>query len=84
MYNYIENKNYRSYVYGENISNYKHYLKNWRFIFICILPTIAFLYAFDVIFELLFHQDFYLSNLIFAIILFLIFMSIKDMFKIKS
>ncbi|MDP7989309.1 hypothetical protein Q9B79_05770 [Bacillus sp. MHSD_36] len=64
--------------------NYKQYLKNWRFIFICILPTIAFLYAFDVIFELLFHQDFYLSNLIFAIILFLIFMSIKDMFKIES
>ncbi|KXI55829.1 hypothetical protein ACS95_01060, partial [Bacillus cereus] len=51
---------------------------------ICILPTIAFLYVFDVIFELIFHQDFYLSNLIFAIILFLIFMSIKDMFKIKS
>ena len=50
--------------------NYKHYLKNWRFIFICILPTIAFLFAFDVIFELIFHQDFYLSNLIFAIILF--------------
>ncbi|MGM2680189.1 hypothetical protein [Bacillus cereus group sp. BceL012] len=64
--------------------NYKHYLKNWRFTFICILPTIAFLFAFDVIFELIFHQDFYLSNLIFAIILFLIFMSIKDMFKIKS
>ncbi|EDZ59255.1 hypothetical protein ACTFOJ_02560 [Bacillus cereus group sp. MYBK77-1] len=64
--------------------NYKHYLKNWRFIFIFILPTIAFLFAFDVIFELIFHQDFYLSNLIFAIILFLIFMSIKDMFKIKS
>lgn len=64
--------------------NYKQYLKNWRFIFICTLPTIAFLYAFDVIFELLLHQDFYLSNLIFAIILFLTFMSIKDMFKIKS
>ncbi|PHF05365.1 hypothetical protein COF84_30775 [Bacillus wiedmannii] len=66
------------------ITTYKHYLKNWRFIFICILPTIALLYVFDVIFELLFHQDFYLSNLIFAIILFLIFMSIKDMFKIES
>ncbi|MFU2029119.1 hypothetical protein CN582_05165 [Bacillus wiedmannii] len=66
------------------ITTYKHYLKNWRFIFICILPTIAILYVFDVIFELLFHQDFYLSNLIFAIILFLIFMSIKDMFKIES
>ncbi|MED3126576.1 hypothetical protein [Bacillus wiedmannii] len=66
------------------ITTYKHYLKNWRFIFICILPTIALLYVLDVIFELLFHQDFYLSNLIFAIILFLIFMSIKDMFKIES
>lgn len=66
------------------ITTYKHYLKNWRFIFICILPTIALLYVFDVIFELLFHQDFYLSNLIFSIILFLIFMSIKDMFKIES
>ncbi|MCU5707857.1 hypothetical protein OCF67_27400 [Bacillus wiedmannii] len=66
------------------ITTYKHYLKNWRFIFICILPTIALLYVFDVIFELLFHQDFYFSNLIFAIILFLIFMSIKDMFKIES
>ncbi|KPU57492.1 hypothetical protein [Bacillus wiedmannii] len=66
------------------ITTYKHYLKNWRFIFICILPTIALLYVFDVIFELLFHQDFYLSNLIFAIILFLIFMSIKDMFKFES
>ncbi|MFM2564817.1 hypothetical protein ACJTM1_18985 [Bacillus sp. GX] len=65
-------------------TNYKQYLKNWRFIFICILPNIAFLYAFDVIFELLLHQDFYLSNLIFAIILFLIFINIKDMFKIES
>ncbi|HDR7551674.1 hypothetical protein AB1I92_09390 [Bacillus mobilis] len=65
-------------------TTYKHYLKNWRFIFICILPTIAFLYTFDVIFELLFHQNFYLSNLIFAIILYLIFINIKDMFKIES
>ncbi|PGK33974.1 hypothetical protein CN907_24280 [Bacillus anthracis] len=65
-------------------TTYKHYLKNWRFILICILPTIAFLYAFDVILELLFHQDFYLSNLIFAIILFLIFINVKDTFKIKS
>ncbi|MGG0301686.1 hypothetical protein ABEY59_26010 [Bacillus albus] len=65
-------------------TTYKHYLKNWRFIFICILPTIALLYVFDVIFELLFHQDFYLSNLIFAIILFLIFINIKDLFKIES
>ncbi|WP_368906521.1 hypothetical protein [Bacillus wiedmannii] len=69
---------------GKVFTNYKHYLKNWRFIFICILPTIALLYVFDVIFELLFHQDFYLSNLIFAIILFLIFINIKDMFKIES
>ncbi|MES5866456.1 hypothetical protein [Bacillus cereus group sp. RP32] len=66
------------------ITTYKHYLKNWRFLFICILPTIALLYVFDVIFELLFHQNFYLSNLIFAIILFLIFINIKDMFKIDS
>ncbi|HDR4559617.1 hypothetical protein COE58_06300 [Bacillus cereus] len=65
-------------------TNYKHYLKNWRFLFICILPTIALLYVFDVIFELLFHQNFYLSNLIFAIILFLIFINIKDMFKIDN
>lgn len=65
-------------------TNYKHYLKNWRFLFICILPTIALLYVFDVIFELLFYQNFYLSNLIFAIILFLIFINIKDMFKIDS
>ncbi|QWI16932.1 hypothetical protein EXW48_13485 [Bacillus wiedmannii] len=65
-------------------TNYKSYLKNWRFIFICILPAIALLYVFDVIFELLFHPDFYLSNLIFAIILFLIFINIKDMFKIES
>ncbi|QIW22120.1 hypothetical protein [Bacillus thuringiensis] len=66
------------------ITTYKHYLKIWRFIFICILPTIALLYVFDVIFELLFHQDFYLSNLIFASILFLIFINIKDIFKIES
>ncbi|AXY09734.1 hypothetical protein CUC43_24520 [Bacillus thuringiensis LM1212] len=65
-------------------TTYKRYLKNWRFIFICILPAIALLYAFDVIFELLFHQDFYLSNLIFAIILFLIFINVKNTFKIKS
>ncbi|MGE7881711.1 hypothetical protein [Bacillus sp. NPDC094077] len=66
------------------LTNYKHYLKNWRFIFICILPTIALLYTFDVIFELLFHQDFYLANLISAIILFLIFINVKDKFKIKD
>lgn len=84
MYNYIENKNLGAMFMEKVFPNYKHYLKNWRFIFICILPTTAFLFAFDVIFELIFHQDFYLSNLIFAIILFLIFMSIKDMFKIKS
>ncbi|PEY82520.1 hypothetical protein CN349_31885, partial [Bacillus cereus] len=47
---------------------YKYYLKNWRFIFICILPAVSLLYTFDFIFELLFHQDFYLSNLISAII----------------
>ncbi|KXI70772.1 UNVERIFIED_CONTAM: hypothetical protein ACS92_08555, partial [Bacillus cereus] len=44
------------------LTNYKHYLKNWRFIFICILPAVALLYTLDVIFELLFHQNFYLSN----------------------
>ncbi|EJR98622.1 hypothetical protein [Bacillus cereus] len=66
------------------LTNYKHYLKNWRFIFICILPAIALFVTFDVIFELLFHQNFYLSNLIFAIILFLIFINIKDKFKIKG
>ncbi|MBJ8054438.1 hypothetical protein ACQVTS_16595 [Bacillus mycoides] len=63
---------------------YKHYLKNWRFIFICILPAVALLYTFDVIFELLFHQDFYLSNLISAIILFLLFINIKDKFQVKD
>lgn len=66
------------------IINYKHYLKNWRFIFICILPAIALLYIFYVIFELLFHQDFYLSNLISAIILILIFINVKDKFEIKD
>ncbi|PGX44579.1 hypothetical protein COE29_27970, partial [Bacillus cereus] len=50
------------------LTNYKHYLKNWRFIFICILPAIALFITFYVIFELLFHQNFYLSNLISAII----------------
>ncbi|EJR54881.1 MULTISPECIES: hypothetical protein [Bacillus] len=62
--------------------NYKQYLKNWRYLFICILPVIGLLYTFDVIFELLFHQEFYLSNLISAIILFLIFINVKDKFKI--
>ena len=66
------------------LTNYKHYLKNWRFIFICILPTIALFVTFYVIFELLFHQDFYLSNLISAIILFLIFINVKDKFNIKG
>ncbi|GMR66513.1 hypothetical protein OCF10_03860 [Bacillus cereus] len=66
------------------LTTYKHYLKNWRFIFICILPAVAFLYTLDVIFELLFHQNFYLSNLIIAIILFLIFINVKDKFKIKG
>ena len=66
------------------LTNYKHYLKNWRFIFICILPAIALFVTFYVIFELLFHQDFYLSNLISAIILFLIFTNVKDKFKIKG
>lgn len=66
------------------LTNYKHYLKNWRFIFICILPAIALFVTSDVIFELLFHQNFYLSNLIFAIILFLIFINVKDKFKIKG
>ena len=51
-------------------TNYKQYLKNWRFIFICILPAVALLYTLDVTFELLFHQNFYLSNLIIAVILF--------------
>ncbi|QWG63893.1 hypothetical protein [Bacillus mycoides] len=61
------------------LTNYKHYLKkNWRFIFICILPAVALLYTFDVIFELLCHQNFYLSNLIIAIILILIFINIKE------
>ena len=66
------------------LTNYKHHLKNWRFIFICILPAVALLYTFDVIFELLFHQNFYLSNLIIAVILFLIFINVKDKFKIKG
>ncbi|CAH2465217.1 MULTISPECIES: hypothetical protein [Bacillus] len=66
------------------LTNYKHYLKNWRFIFICILPAVALLYTFDVIFELLFHQNFYLSNLIVAIILILIFINVKDKFNIKG
>ncbi|MGE7886804.1 hypothetical protein ACQKN7_05160 [Bacillus cereus] len=66
------------------LTNSKRYLKNWRFIFICILPAVALLVTFDVIFELLFHQDFYLSNLVFAIILFLIFIKVKDKFKIKG
>ncbi|MDL2418081.1 hypothetical protein AVT_02360 [Bacillus tropicus] len=66
------------------LTNYKYYLKNWRFIFICILPAVALLYTLDVIFELLFHQNFYLSNLIIAVILFLIFINIKDKFKIKG
>lgn len=52
--------------------------------FICILPAVALLYTFDVIFELLFHQDFYLSNLISAIILFLLFINIKDKFQVKD
>ncbi|UOB81465.1 hypothetical protein MQW34_13295 [Bacillus sp. ZJS3] len=64
--------------------NYKHYLRNWRFIFICILPAVALLYTLDVTFELLFHQNFYLSNLIIAVILFLIFINVKDKFKIKG
>ncbi|KXY44870.1 hypothetical protein AT265_08285, partial [Bacillus cereus] len=54
------------------------------FIFICILPAVALLYTFDVIFELLIHQNFYLSNLIIAIILTIIFINVKDKFKIKS
>ncbi|KXY73845.1 hypothetical protein AT270_21745, partial [Bacillus cereus] len=66
------------------LTNYKYYLKNWRFIFICILPAVALLYTIDVIFELLFHQNFYLSNLIIAVILFLIFINVKDKFKIKG
>ncbi|PFQ44597.1 hypothetical protein COK05_18140 [Bacillus cereus] len=66
------------------LTNSKRYLKNWRFIFICILPAVALLVTSDVIFELLFHQDFYLSNLVFAIILFLIFIKVKDKFKIKG
>ena len=66
------------------LTNYKHYLKNWRFIFICILPAIALFVTSDVIFELLFHQNFYLSNLISAIILFLIFINVKDKFNIKG
>ncbi|MEK4498534.1 MULTISPECIES: hypothetical protein [Bacillus] len=66
------------------LTNYKYYLKNWRFIFICILPAVALLYTLDVIFELLFHQNFYLSNLIIAVILFLIFINVKDKFKIKG
>ncbi|MED3382030.1 hypothetical protein P4446_23070, partial [Bacillus tropicus] len=65
------------------LTNYKHYLKNWRFIFICILPAVALLYIHDA-FELLFHQNFYLSNLIIAVILFLIFINVKDKFKIKG
>ncbi|PGB02827.1 hypothetical protein COL98_29250, partial [Bacillus toyonensis] len=51
---------------------------------ICILPAFALLYTFDVIFELLIHQNFYLSNLIIAIILTIIFINVKDKFKIKS
>lgn len=35
--------------------NYKYYLKNWRFIFICILFVIVLFVIFDVIFELLFY-----------------------------
>ncbi|PFD42021.1 hypothetical protein CN285_11095 [Bacillus cereus] len=62
--------------------NYKQYLKNWRYLFIFIFPVIGLLYTFDVIFELLFRQEFYLSNLISAIILFLIFINVKDKFKI--
>ncbi|KMQ00388.1 hypothetical protein ACWOMK_21105 [Bacillus thuringiensis] len=65
-------------------TNYKYYLKNWRFIFICILPAAALVYTLDVTFELLFHQNFYLSNLIIAVILFLIFIKVKDKLKIKS
>ncbi|MDR4984521.1 hypothetical protein CN491_04805 [Bacillus cereus] len=68
----------------KTLTNYKYLLKNWRYIFICILPTISLFYIFDVIFELLYHQDFYLSNLISAVILFILFINIKDKFKIKD
>lgn len=84
MYNYIENKNTGEILMEKVLTNYKHYLKNWRFIFICILPAVALLYILDVTFELLFHQNFYLSNLIIAVILFLIFINVKDKFKIKG
>lgn len=65
------------------LTNYKHYLKLEIYI-CCILPAIALFVTFYVIFELLFHQNFYLSNLISAIILFLIFINVKDKFNIKD
>lgn len=68
----------------KKLINYKYLLKNWRYLFICILPTISLFYIFDVTFELLYHQNFYLSNLICAVILFILFINIKDKFKIKD
>ena len=69
MYNYIENKNIGAMFMEKVFPNYKHYLKIgdlYLFVYYLLSPFICF----DVIFELIFHQDFYLSNLIFAIILF--------------
>lgn len=83
MYNYIKTK-HRSNFYNENTNSLQIPFKNWRYIFICILPTISLFYIFDVTFELLYHQDFYLSNLISAVILFILFINIKDKFKIED
>ena len=83
MYNYIK-ENIGAISIMKKTINYKYLLKNWRYIFICILPTISLFYIFDVTFELLYHQDFYLSNLLFAVILFILFINIKDKFKIKD
>lgn len=84
MYIYIEGEIKGARSMEKVHTYYKYYLKNWRFIFICILPAVSLLYTFDFIFELLFHQDFYLSNLISAIILFLLFINIKDKFQVKD
>ena len=83
MYNYIK-QNIGAISIMKKLINYKYLLKNWRYLFICILPTISLFYIFDVTFELLYHQDFYLSNLLFAVILFILFINIKDKFKIKD
>ena len=66
------------------LTNYKHYLKIgdlYLFAYYLLLPYSLLSMS---SFELLFHQNFYLSNLISAIILFLIFINVKDKFKIKG